>query len=229
MAVDHVLDRLLAAVIAEPDSDLHRLAYADRLEEAGADDARAEIIRVQCELEPLRAHGHGTGNPHGGDCPTCLRVARLERRERELLSPVCRPLLRDLPEAPHLTWTLLPNDDDYPHLPGVTFRRGFIAEVSLPRAAWQKHGPALVRAAPLTRVRLTDKQPSPYTPTSGPRLWSWCGGVGRPDRHVLRWDMFKRLPGWAGQDRMDYASREEAESALSSAALAWARAAAPVG
>lgn len=41
---------LLAAILAEPWDDFHRLAYADWLEEAG-DGARAEFIRVQLRLE----------------------------------------------------------------------------------------------------------------------------------------------------------------------------------
>jgi uncharacterized protein (TIGR02996 family) len=43
------LDGLLAAVRAEPDDDTARLVLADWLEEHG-DSARAEFIRVQCEL-----------------------------------------------------------------------------------------------------------------------------------------------------------------------------------
>lgn len=40
---------LLAAIAAHPDEDTPRLVYADWLQENG-DDARAEFIRVQCEL-----------------------------------------------------------------------------------------------------------------------------------------------------------------------------------
>ncbi len=59
-------DELLRATIAaRPDDDLPRLVYADFLEEGGH-DARAELIRVQCELER-----HPT--------------AELRRRETELL------------------------------------------------------------------------------------------------------------------------------------------------
>jgi uncharacterized protein (TIGR02996 family) len=43
---------LLAAVIDEPDDDLHRLAYADWCDENGDSD-RAEFIRVQIELTRL--------------------------------------------------------------------------------------------------------------------------------------------------------------------------------
>ncbi|MBY0456405.1 MAG: TIGR02996 domain-containing protein, partial [Gemmataceae bacterium] len=45
-------DALLAAIRANPDEDTPRLAFADWLDEHGdeADRARAEFIRVQCEL-----------------------------------------------------------------------------------------------------------------------------------------------------------------------------------
>ncbi len=57
-----MLDRepFLKAIIDRPEDDLPRLVYADFLEETG-DEARAEFIRVQCELarlhvdDPMRA------------------------------------------------------------------------------------------------------------------------------------------------------------------------------
>jgi uncharacterized protein (TIGR02996 family) len=42
-------DALLRAIIAHPDGDVPRLVYADWLEENG-DPARAQFIRVQCEI-----------------------------------------------------------------------------------------------------------------------------------------------------------------------------------
>jgi len=42
-------DAIHAKILAEPDEDLHRLAYADWLDEQG-EHARAEFIRVGCEL-----------------------------------------------------------------------------------------------------------------------------------------------------------------------------------
>src|SRR5688572_25329619 len=50
-------EALLAAIVADPDDDLPRLAYADWLEENGneADRDRAEFIRVQCQLALLPA------------------------------------------------------------------------------------------------------------------------------------------------------------------------------
>src|SRR4051794_4488118 len=59
----------LEAIRAEPDADVHRMAYADWLSER--DDPRGEFIRVQCELARM-----------GPDDP-CR--APLAERETELL------------------------------------------------------------------------------------------------------------------------------------------------
>jgi uncharacterized protein (TIGR02996 family) len=45
-------DALLRAIQTEPDNDLHRLVYADWLDDHG-DAARAEFIRLQCEVPCL--------------------------------------------------------------------------------------------------------------------------------------------------------------------------------
>src|SRR5439155_8900481 len=45
-------DAFLAAIVADPDADGPRLAYADWLGERG-DAARAEFLRVQCELAKI--------------------------------------------------------------------------------------------------------------------------------------------------------------------------------
>jgi uncharacterized protein (TIGR02996 family) len=63
---------LLRAIAADLYDDAPRLVYADWLEERG-ETARAELIRVQCELEP---HRHRYELDH---------VAALHARERELL------------------------------------------------------------------------------------------------------------------------------------------------
>jgi uncharacterized protein (TIGR02996 family) len=64
-------DAFLRAIIERPDDDLPRLVYADYLDEVG-DHARAEFIRVQCELAALPE-----------DDP---RRPALEDREHELLA-----------------------------------------------------------------------------------------------------------------------------------------------
>jgi uncharacterized protein (TIGR02996 family) len=93
-------DALLAAVWASPHDDLPRLVYADWLDETGdpAKAARAEFIRVQCEL----AHPSVPSD----------RRAKLEGRERNLWLQYRREFKRGLP----------------PQLSDKPFRRGFASE-----------------------------------------------------------------------------------------------------
>jgi uncharacterized protein (TIGR02996 family) len=70
---------LVAAIRATPDDDLPRLVAADWLEEHGEPE-RAEFIRLQCELEPMRYVTIGDQT---------LRQHWLQDRERELFSVYC--------------------------------------------------------------------------------------------------------------------------------------------
>jgi uncharacterized protein (TIGR02996 family) len=92
----------LRAIADRPDDDLPRLVYADWLDEHG-EPARAEFIRVQCELARLRR-----------DDP---RVAELRRREDELLA------------AHEADWRPGPFDG----LTLGSFLRGFIRELTVTR------------------------------------------------------------------------------------------------
>jgi uncharacterized protein (TIGR02996 family) len=109
-------EAFLNTIRHDPDDDLPRLVYADWLEEQG-DDARAEFIRVQCELARLS--------------PRHSRYAILEDREHDLLS-------EHEPE-----WLGFdPRDDESPT--EWTFRRGFLADVRVhflePDSDWlQQH------------------------------------------------------------------------------------------
>jgi uncharacterized protein (TIGR02996 family) len=209
---DPVLAMLLRDISAHPDDDGPRLAYADRLEETGADDARAEFIRVQCQLEPLRGHGHGAGNPHGGDCPTCLRAARLGRRERDLLHDGGRWL----PEA-------FAGRVGGLGIPSHRFLRGFVGEVELPCDAWQKHGPALVRAAPVTRVRLTDRTPNPVDGERRRYYW-WHRDLPADVYRLMACDDAQPVAPRERPNWKRYPGLAAAEIAASDALLAWARA-----
>jgi uncharacterized protein (TIGR02996 family) len=243
---DPVLDMLLADIIAHPEDDGPRLAYADRLEETGVDDARAEFIRVQVELARLRPGPGEYGKAanllgrHRKGAPVRMKArtpATLLMREALLWAGNYARWADALPGP----WTAHGVDTEgcqaFMSIPDnwsvarLWFRRGFASRVRIASAdwlgdgaSWPAWGPALVRAAPLTSVALSGREPARRAPVSGPRPWSWYVGLQVPDPHVLRWDLFKRLPGWAGQDRMDYASRADAETALSAAAVAWARA-----
>jgi uncharacterized protein (TIGR02996 family) len=115
----------LRAIIDNPDDDLPRLVYADWLDEHG-EPARAEFIRVQCELARLTWH----------DPP----AERLRQRQRELL-------------AEHETRWTGPLAE---FVAGFEFRRGFIENVSLGAGAFLRHGESLWRSAPVRGVRLTN-------------------------------------------------------------------------
>ncbi len=93
-------DAFLRAIRADPEADLPRLVYADWLDEHD-DPARAEFVRVQCELAKLPDHDDG--------------YAALEDREHELLAEHEAKWLGDGPYPP----------DEW------TFRRGFVDEVRL--------------------------------------------------------------------------------------------------
>jgi uncharacterized protein (TIGR02996 family) len=246
---DPVLAMLLEAVVAEPDSDLHRLAFADRLEETGADVARADFIRVQLELaRPARCGWEvedGAPCPQYNArrpsyrlqvwCPACAArenaLPRLQRRNQELLQDAVywRAWLADIYR---ITGRAAVGDADAcaegRGTFAVRFRRGFVAGVKLPCADWMGFGPALVRVAPLEALRLTDKQPY-FTFT---RLWGWSRleeerDAGSPA--YLPPALYDLLPQpdeiappvglWRTESR--------AEDALSVACLAWARATTP--
>ena len=93
---------LLRAIRDLPEEDTPRLVYADYLDEEGS-AARAEFIRVQCELARL-----GEGDP---------RRNALEDRQHELL-------------AEHECDWLGVAPDDTDGLIEWTFERGFVSEVA---------------------------------------------------------------------------------------------------
>jgi uncharacterized protein (TIGR02996 family) len=87
--VETTTDRagFMAKIIAEPEEDTHRLAYADWLDENGEPD-RAEFIRVQCELAGMPTYRHlrieyGLAD---GVSPECRLAFALRSREDLLLA-----------------------------------------------------------------------------------------------------------------------------------------------
>lgn len=85
MKARHTGECLLAAVVADPESDDPRLAYADWLDENGESE-RAEIIRIQFALRDQR-HGRPEASSEND-----REQDRLEARERELLDDEQRRL-----------------------------------------------------------------------------------------------------------------------------------------
>jgi uncharacterized protein (TIGR02996 family) len=130
-----------AAIVAAPDDDTPRLVFADWLDEHG-DAARAEFIRVQCELAKLEET-----DLLGKDKERTARYTVLYRREQELLATHHKAWLRPLSEifAPLsvIGWH-------------GTFRRGFVEEVACTSQDWLAKGDALLACYPIRLVRLTD-------------------------------------------------------------------------
>jgi uncharacterized protein (TIGR02996 family) len=237
-------DAILAAVIAEPWCDLHRLAYADWIEERG-DDARAEFIRVQCGLaRPARCEWeaedgapcprYNARRPDGRLqlwCPTCAAREKalpgLRHRERWLLTAIREALAAELPTSRpgcHAWGLYLERhagdiDDEFT----VGFARGFAAVVTLPCAAWLARGPALVRAAPLERVTLSDRRPQHGLTGAGEEYWAWGWYADRRD-HPPPGCLPSRLWRDSGALGRRYPSEASALADASRMALAWARA-----
>lgn len=150
---------LLRAVLADPQDDTPRLVLADWLEENGH-GPRAEFIRVQCQMAKRRA---GPAGPVPEDSPWLAgdsAYQRLRRRKRELLEEWSSKWVYQL------LGTRLVTDVDgatvYVEMNGPvalncyqTFRRGFVAAVTLSAEDWLRHADALTEQQPIEEVTLT--------------------------------------------------------------------------
>jgi uncharacterized protein (TIGR02996 family) len=146
-AVSRDEEALLQAVVAEPDSDVPRLVYADWLEEHG-DEPRAAFIRVQCALADLgRAARRRPGKVLTGpflDFAWLARVgASAEPRRRELEERE-KELLLSHGEAWVAPFRGLA-------LAGL-FERGFLVDVDVTVPTFWEHGGTLLARLPLELV-----------------------------------------------------------------------------
>ncbi len=151
-------DSLIAAILANPDEDTPRLMFADWLDEHG-DPARAEFIRVQCELARQRAaeidlpESFGTTCGSGGKWPMSWRPHDTEERlallskESELLNAHSDEWRQGLPKYADNRLTQ--------HV--VRFRRGFVGHamvalgrlVAAPAALWKNHPVESLHLSPI--------------------------------------------------------------------------------
>ena len=129
---------LLASVIASPKDDLPRLVYADWLDETGRplNVARAEFIRVQCELNRCE--------------PDRERLAQLLIREKTLLSLYGPAWLEPLRRKGEPLFSTRSHG---------LFRRGFVEVVWMPAGWFLWKSELLFRRAPVTEVRITLSTP----------------------------------------------------------------------
>src|SRR5262249_52983749 len=117
----------LAAIIANPDDDLPRLAYADWLEEHSQNE-RAEFIRLQLERVGLRDASD--------------RYDEILQREQELLGKYGNSWRPTLPDGAELRWG--------------EFERGFVRTVAGDAEQFCYHAASLFALAPIQRVDLRD-------------------------------------------------------------------------
>jgi uncharacterized protein (TIGR02996 family) len=150
---------LLAAILADPADDAVRLIYADHLDDCG-EGARAEFIRVQCQLADLDGELMSKEDCGHPDCPGCVERRALRKRERELWSlqdsandwliadPIPQPAHVVIGQD-HMASVVTPTS-----FPIVIFRRGFADEFRGSAEDWLRHADELL-AHPIRRVRLT--------------------------------------------------------------------------
>ena len=117
-------DALFRTILENPDDDAPRLVFADWLEEHG-EEARAEFIRVQCELA-----ARAPGDP---------RRQILQEREAQLLRLHGSAWLKGFPVQGSRRI--------------FSWRRGFVGAITLSIPEWLRVGARLVRWTPLEEVR----------------------------------------------------------------------------
>ncbi len=132
----------LRAIVADPDADAPRLAFADWQDECG-DAARAEFVRAQCALAALR---EGERELH----PLREREQALETAHRdEWLRP-----LRELLGPTSAGWRWWPRRPRHGGVIDAQFRRGFAEVLHLDAAAFLRCADRLARATPLRVLAL---------------------------------------------------------------------------
>lgn len=137
---------LLAAILAEPDCDDHRLIYADCLEESG-EGARAEFIRVQVELARLQTDGFGPV------CDKCARVTSFYQYTARCRGAACKLRMREYYSGRRYTvWEWC---DGIPGGWPVTYRRGFVHGITIKAKDFFAHAAAILAKHPVREVTLT--------------------------------------------------------------------------
>lgn len=135
--------RFLDAILAAPEDDQPRLAYADWLEENGEEE-RALCIRYQ------------VGNPKDVYSNSCMGDASVGQfcpywdEDKRRYCPTCQVSKEwGVPEffLGEATSSLAGT---------CVWRRGFISELRGPLASLLDHGPAILREHPVDRVEVTD-------------------------------------------------------------------------
>ena len=154
-------DGFLRAILDRPDDDVPRLVYADWLEEHG-DPARAEFIRVQCELATLP-----------DDDP---RRPTLEDREHGLLVAHEPAWLTDFAAL-----------DGHPSIPEWAFRRGFLDEVCAGTVDLDSFAHEFFARRPVRRWRYAGTAAEDYVDPWGTDHDPWIAALTAVDLSAGGW------------------------------------------
>lgn len=239
-------DAMLKEILACPKDDVVRLVYADWLDEVQGQTARAEFIRTQIALAPIRVNcccfscvwRRGSGGVRGGLCEADKPpYADLCERERELFQEFAlrwfgSELGVSLEGGSRYLSLLLSSavydgPGDYEVLLSVD--RGFVHRVEAVHDSWLQYGVSLV-SQPIQEVRFRDKRPW----RSVNDFWGWSRN---PDdamtfsrNMILDSKVFAHLPpcevvelAISAHQRRWYSSEARAWEALTEACLRQAR------
>lgn len=239
-------DAMLKDILACPKDDVVRLVYADWLDMELGQTARADFIRIQVALAPVRVNcccfscvwRRGSGAIRGGLCEADQPpYARLYEREQELFQECAlkwfgSELGLSLEGGARYLSLLLSSavydrPGDYEILLGVD--RGFVHRVEAIQDSWLRYGTSLV-SQPIQEVRLQDKRPW----RSVNDFWVWNRDFDDRETFganiVLADGLFLFLPESDPGARRDawprrrwYKSEARAWEALSLACIGWAR------
>lgn len=131
---------LLAAILADPAEDTHRLVYADCIEEEQPE--RAEFIRLQIKMARCRmCHKKDGSERRDSFAANCGRCRPGRRRERELYEFADHWVVAELVGKVMWRWS-----------------RGFINYIhAIDWSDWSQHADAILAQQPIERVRLTTR------------------------------------------------------------------------
>ena len=135
------LDALLAAVLAAPDDEAARLAYADAV--AATDAAWAELIKLQLQLSRWRRNRE---NPPTRPQASARQAGLLEMHATRWAATIA------------------------PQVKGWSFLRGFVEVVRLDAARFIEGAPLLYRTAPILHLDLENVKPVAAALFASPHL-----------------------------------------------------------
>lgn len=194
------------AIIAEPGVDLHRLVYADLLEESGEAD-HANFIRRQVAGEKVK-----------------IGVAQF----REWFEPfwgMSVPLLLSHSKGKTLARPSFNVGNNPPSTIKLRVRRGFIEMVYCSQQQWLDCGRILATVNPLAFVSLVDMVPASDRP--GDFYWPFVFEQQYPERRrpCLRVDLWRCLDGKLEDPEQVkcYDNLYDAKADLSAGCIRWGR------